>query len=420
MKAYLIGKGKSLDNAKTEWFGTNEPIWCLNQATDIICNLLPNREIHCAQNDQWIMYVPPFNVKWHHGSQVNPANHPHEDHYNAQSLTGNWKNPTCICALALLKARGYDDITMIGFDSHFDGSRTYAESLHVKSDGIAPFHKYDTMMRRYAKEHGMKLTWIDRDGKPHEDDFTFTKCLVAVSVGDKYIKQTEGMIASFLKHNPDWAVERFYNENLSKLLPRDCQFWTPFNRCEIGRWYAMQACLDKYDTVLYCDGDIRWYGRYEEDGSHGMRLTHHYVTDKAKNDAKHWIQKDGAANIGIMEMSRHIDNNGIFDFVIGEVLHNPNAFKHGEQLWLQNIVSTLPDCGYDCVYNPHAGINVAAWNLRHGDREVFIKDGRYMTGTRDDELFPLVSFHFSSKSIASLDRYGEAVQALKRGYLDEQ
>ena len=419
-RAFLVGKGKSLDNATPDWFGTDEPIWCLNQATDVICKMLPKRNITCIQNDPWINYVPPANVRWYHGSQVKPHNHPNEEHYNAQTLTDNWKNPTCVCALQLLKNQGFDEIIMVGFDSHFDNSRDYAKAIVVKSDEIAPYHKYDSIMRRFARNNGMGLIWIDKDGKPHADDFKFTKCLVAVAMGEKYRKQTDGMIHSFLKHNPDWIAKRFYDADLESILPNQCESWTAFNKCEIGRWYAMQNCLDKYDVVLYSDGDIRWYGKYDEDPIHGMRLTHHYVTDMAKNHAKHWIMRDGAANIGIMEMSRHIDNDGIFDFIIGEVMHNPNGFKHKEKLWLQNIVSTLPDCGYDCVYNPHAGLNVAAWNLRHRDREVILQDGKYMVGTRDDELFPLISFHFSSNSFHTLDNYGTAVGKLKKEYLDEQ
>ena len=419
MRAYLVGKGKSLDNAKPEWFGTDEPIWCLNQATDVICKMLPDRDISCVQNDEWICYVPPRNATWYHRNFVQHYDHPNSLCYNVQTLTGQWSNPSCMCALQLLKNAGYDEITMIGFDSHFDGSRTYAKSLNVKSDEIAPFHKYDTMMRRWAFTNNVKLTWIDAEGNPHVDDYKFTKCLVAVAMGAKYTKQTDGMIASFLKHNPDWEVCRFYDEKLQNLLPPDCRTWSPFNKCELSRWTAMQKCLDQYDTVLYADGDIRWYGKYENDMGHGMVLYPHYVTNHARNDAKHWLNKDGVANIGIMEISRHIDNNGIFDFVIGEVLHNPNAFKHKDQLWLQNIVSCIPDCGYDCVYNNHAGINVAAWNLRHRDREVFIQDGQYLVGTNEDMLFPLVAFHFSSKSLDSLDKYGEAVKQLKKEYLNE-
>jgi len=418
-RAFLCGKGRSLDNAKPEWFGTDEPIWCLNQATDVICRMLPDRQITCCQNDPWINYVPPSNVAWHHGAGVNANGHPKARYYTVQKLTGQWSNPTCMCALQLLKNAGYDEITMIGFDSHFDGSRTYADVLKVKSDEIAPYHKYDTMMRRWAYNNGVKLTWIDGNGNPSPDDFKFRKCLVAVAMGEKFIRQTEGMIRSFLAHNPDWEVCRFYDMNLVQLLPQQCRTWTPFNKCEIGRWFAMQKCLDKYDTVLYSDGDIRWYGKYEESDRHGMVLYPHYVTNHARSDAKHWLNKDGVANIGIMEMSRHIDNNGIFDFVIGEVLHTPDAFKHKDQLWLQNIVSCIPACGYDCVYNNHGGINVAAWNLRHMDREVFTQDGQYLVGTRDDELFPLVAFHFSSKSLNSLDNYGDAVRQLKKEFLNE-
>jgi len=243
-----------------------------------------------------------------------------------------------------------------------------------------------------------------------------SKALVAVSMGAVYNAQTDKMIESFQKHNPDWDVIKFYDNNLKNLLPMQCKSWSPFNMCEIGRWFAMQKALEQYKTIVYSDGDMRWYSKYET-GDHGMVLYPHYVTAKAKQAAKHFLYKDGIANIGIMEMSQHTDNVGIFDFVIGEVLYKPSNFFHGEQLWLQNIVSAIPDCGYDCVYNNHAGYNVAFWNLRREDREVIRWEGAIKVGTNENKLYDLVSFHFSSKSLHRLDEFGEVVAELKDGYL---
>lgn len=420
-KAYLCGKGKSLDNATREWFGTDEPIWCINQSATVIHDLLPDREIHCVMNDGWLDYVPPPDVTWHCGMGVSTGSHKNVVRYSPELYTGKWGSPTCVCALELLMGFGYDDITMVGFDSHFDGSRDYAKSLNVKSDEIAPYHFYDTIMRRWAKERKVTLHWMDGEGVVHDDDGKFSYCLVAVSIGEKYVRQTEGMIKSFLTHNPNWSVERYYDDDLERILPEQCRIWSSFNKCEIGRWIAMQKCLEHYDTVLYCDGDIRWYGGYPSDYfRHTAMLTPHYVTSFAKCNKKHWILKDGAANIGIIEINRSVECNGVFDFVINEVLHNPRYFMHGEQLWLQNIVSTLPDCGYDVVYNNHPGINCASWNLRSGDREIYREDGRYWVRTNTGIVFPLVSFHFSSKSLGSLVNYGSAVQRLYEEYVSEQ
>lgn len=418
---YLCGKGKSLDNATPEWFPDKDAeIWCINQSCDVIHAMNTGHKLRCVVNDPWIDYVPPSDVIWHCGLGVPTGDHPLVRKYSPELLTGKWGSPTCMCALRLMLEDGCDAVTMVGFDSHFTGSRAYADCLGVKSDEIAPYHFYDTMMRRFAARHRLSLGWVDGDGRIHADDRKFRKCLVAVSMGDRYIRQTEGMIRSFLEHNPGWSVERFYDGRLESLLPSSCQRWSLFNKCEIGRWLAMQKCLGEYDTVLYADGDIRWYGKYESDFDHTAVLCPHYVTGFARNNKKHWTMKDGAANIGIIEMNRSIECDGVFDFIINEVLHNPPYFMHRDQLWLQNLVSTLPDCGYDAVYSADPGMDVASWNLRSGDREVSIEDGRYMVRTCTGLVSGLVSFHFSSKSLGSLVNYGDAVRKLLEDYQNEQ
>lgn len=242
-----------------------------------------------------------------------------------------------------------------------------------------------------------------------------SKCLVAVAKGDKYERQTEGMISGFLRYNPGWHVERFYGKRIDEILPEECIQWNDFSKCELGRWLAVRACLGKYGTVVYCDGDMRWYGRYDTCLEHSIVLSPHYITDNAKRAAKHWIMKDGAANLGLFEVSRSPENDELFDYIIGEVLHNPRAFMHGDQLWLQNLASTLPDCGFDAVYSDDPSVNVASWNLRMGDRIVVERDGACIVGCGGLE-YPLKSFHFSSKSLGSLPKYGPGVQRLLKEY----
>lgn len=244
------------------------------------------------------------------------------------------------------------------------------------------------------------------------------KCLITVSMGETFGEQAERMVRSFVAHNPDWDVLRYRDGVLDALLPAECKGWTPFNKCEIGRWYAMQDALSRHDTVLYADGDMRFYSEYPLSG-HNICLFPHYITRLSRRNARHWTWKDGVANIGIMEISRGEDAELAFDFILGEVLRRPDRYKHGDQLWLQNIVSHLPECGCDCVWSNHAGINVASWNLRKGDREVGRIGGGYVVVTNEGAEFPLVSFHFSSKSLNSLDYHGEAVKELKEAYLNE-
>jgi len=244
------------------------------------------------------------------------------------------------------------------------------------------------------------------------------EALVAVALGRGFVKQTEGMASSFLEHNPNWEIERFYDEKLLALLPSQCSNWSDFNKCEIGRWMAIKQCLEKYDIVVYSDGDMRWYSKYEP-SQHAIALFPHYVTNRARMNARHWIMKDGAANIGILEMQKSNDAIEAVDFVVSETLANPTAHMHGGQLWLQNMVSTLPDCGFDCTYNNHCGYNVAAWNLRKGDREVCKENGKYVVKTNTGVVEPLVSFHFSNKSLNSLVNFGNCVCRLREEYLRE-
>lgn len=421
MKGFLIGKGPSLDEMRMDWFDTSSPVWCLNQAADVAHAVLIGNGLKCVQNDGWIKYAPPADVKWYRHHRVPAGKHPDTVDYDPELLTGRWAAPTCLCALELMYREGIDDITMVGFDSHFNSnSKAYADCLGVKSDGIAPFVIYDTLMRRWAAYSKVKLTWLDEDGTPHPDGLEFRKGLVAVAAGEKYVRQTEGMISSFLKYNPGWEVRRFYDKDLDAILPLECRKWTNFNKAEIGRHIAVKRCLEtEFDTVLYCDGDLRWYAPYDISVQHDIVLSPHYITSKAMQDAKHFIMKDGAANLGMFEISRSIDHDRIFDFIIGEVLHNPNAFKHKDQLWLQNLASTLPDCGFDAIYNKDPGLNVACWALRHGDREVIEKDGCFYVRCNQME-YPLKSFHFSSKSIGSLWKYGPTVQRLLNDYLKEE
>lgn len=416
--AYLVGKGPSLDEIQPGWFDADSPVWCLNQAASVMRALMPGRELHCVQNDPWIKYAPPSDVTWHRHHRVPAGGHPDTVEYDPELLTGHWASPTCMCALELLYRAGYDDITLFGFDSHFSGTRDYADCLGVKADCIAPFEVYDTAMRRWARYSNVTLKWMDDEGVEHADK-PLTKCLVAVACGGKYVRQTERMAESFVRHNPGWDVAEFFDDGLSAVLPAECRKWSKFDRCEIGRWLAMEKALERWDTCLYCDGDIRWYAPYQESVRHDIVLYPHYVTDKAAQDAKHFILKDGRANLGMFEISRTVDRDRLFDYIVGEVMHSPNRFKHGDQLWLQNLISTLPECGFDAIYNMDPGYDCAAWALRHGDRIVFERDGVPWVKTNTQVKYPLRSFHFSSKSIGSLVAYGPTVQRLANDYLQE-
>lgn len=226
-----------------------------------------------------------------------------------------------------------------------------------------------------------------------------SRCLVAVAMGRQFEAQTDRMVLSFTRHNPGWEVERYYGDRLQALLPVQCRYWTPFNQCEIGRWLAFKDALSRRGRVMYCDGDIRWYAPARDQEPVALRLYPHYVTRAAKRSAKHWLMKDGIANIGVMELFRRPDTDEVLGFVVGEVLHAPQRFMHGPQLWLQNLVSSTVDCGLDACYDDDPGMDVASWNYRHGDRRLVCTGGEGIKVECDGALHTLRTVHFSSKSL---------------------
>lgn len=241
------------------------------------------------------------------------------------------------------------------------------------------------------------------------------KCLVAVSIGEEYNKQTDKMAESFAKHNPDWDICKFYDADLECLLPPQCHSWSAFDKCELGRWIAVRRALEQHQTAVYSDGDIQWYAPYQT-SNRAMTLFPHCVTKSAQERRRHFLWKDGYANIGIFEVCQKEDTDKIFEFIIGEVMRNSNEYiKHGT-LWLQPIVSFTTNL-YDVGYNMDAGYDVAFWNLFTGDREVVMWNGKRMVGTNENKLYDLVSFHFSAKSLHKLEGFGEVVKELKKEYL---
>lgn len=242
------------------------------------------------------------------------------------------------------------------------------------------------------------------------------KCLVCCAIGEKYVKLTKGMIASFMKHNPDWEVMEFYDDGLRNILPIDFQGFTDFDTCEVGRFCAIQKALEKYDTALYCDGDMRWYGRYET-STHGMVLTPHYVTKQAQKGNRHLEFRTGFVNTGLIEMSKTDETNEILDYVIREVKINRNRLMFNGNLWLQNFVHMIPLVGFDCVYSEDVGVNVAYWNLMRGDRALVKRDDGYAVVAIDGRLAPLKCFHFSSCGMRHLD--GLYAGELKKEYENE-
>ena len=96
------------------------------------------------------------------------------------------------------------------------------------------------------------------------------RILVAVAIGETYERQADVMAESFLAHNAEWDVKIYRGDEINPLMPMQFRNHKPFNRSEIGRWCAVRKALeDGYETALYCDNDIFFYGGYDPLG-HGV------------------------------------------------------------------------------------------------------------------------------------------------------
>lgn len=243
------------------------------------------------------------------------------------------------------------------------------------------------------------------------------KVLVCCAMGEPYVALTRRMIDSFMRHNClGWDVMEFYDEDLRSLVPLVFQGFTDFDTCEIGRFYAIQKALETYDTALYCDGDIRWYDKYIEH-ENGLVLTPHYVTKQAQKANRNLEFRTGFTNTGLIEMNKTDETADMLDYIFTETqTHMPRIMFNGK-LWEQNFVHMIPLCGFDAVYNLDAGINVAYWNLKRGDRKLIKRGDGYIVETVDGVIAPLKCFHFSSSGMKFLDEVG--ARDLRKEYQNE-
>lgn len=251
--------------------------------------------------------------------------------------------------------------------------------------------------------------------------------LLCVAIGERYVKQTEVMAASFIRHNPGWRILRAYG--LDSVLPEQCRKWTAFDRCEIGRWIILRDFCDPSkgpagETMLYSDGDVWWLGEASLCGA-PVGLSPHYVTLKAARRARKSILRDGRANIGIIEVHRCMEAFDVISALVDEVLRCPDHYRQKGKLWLQPIASAMVGCGCGVEYNRDPGMNVATWNIRREDRFIALEGGRegrrWLVGTEGDGLgyVPLRSLHFSSKSLALWGLFGGPYNELYDEYRNE-
>lgn len=237
------------------------------------------------------------------------------------------------------------------------------------------------------------------------------------------------MAGSFLAHNGGWDAVCYSDDAawpfpwymevrpLRPLLDKSFQDFSPFDLCEIGRFLAVSRCLDEYDEVLYCDNDLYWYNQYECPPDGEILLTPHFLSPGIVVNNLGMLRRDGFANIGLM----HFRGNGgkwLCSHVVSCVKASPGLNRHKGVLWLQSMLDVAPWLGLDFRANNDPGCNVGNWNLRKGDRKLVEEDERLLVEF-NGALSPLVSFHFSRKSMGRLldGRYGDAVKRLAKKYL---
>ena len=252
-----------------------------------------------------------------------------------------------------------------------------------------------------------------------------SKVLVSCAIGKTYEAQSSVMMQSFLEHNPGWETRLFTEDILQSIIPAEWQHRDPFNLCEIGRWLAVKRLLaEGYDTVLYVDNDLYFYGDYQIKG-YPLVLYPHYVTWNAAYEARSMLYKDGIPNIGIMEFNQVattdyeigvLDN--ICDFIYEETFNDFSRNSHEGKGWFQNIFSYLPGIFPGIRYNPDPSHDVAYWNLKHHDR--ILIEGKYgdndIRVLSDGGEYLLKSFHFSNHCMKGLEDFPLA-QKLRDVYI---
>lgn len=219
------------------------------------------------------------------------------------------------------------------------------------------------------------------------------KVILGIAIGDEYTKKTDKMIESFLRYNKEWDVAKIYNEELNEYLPEKFKNDLPFNKCEIGRWCLILELLKKYKTVLYCDGDIYWYDKYDIQPGE-ISLFPHCLTKKAISKYPR-LNFGGIFNIGIMQFSnkRVID---LLSLVINDLTKNTEHYLYDKKIFSQVIPNSFPFLSYDVNLVKDPGYNVAHWNLKRNDRILCNKNGKWIIKFENKE-YKLRSFHFSGE-----------------------
>lgn len=236
--------------------------------------------------------------------------------------------------------------------------------------------------------------------------------LVVVAVGDSFIRETEVAVRTFMQHNFGWHVERYYDQDLVDILPDKCKAWTPFNMCEIGRWCAIRKAIEHgAKHVLYCDGDMMWFGAHVSDSKAPLILTPHYILPESGwRDYKVRLYF-GVVNLGLIEAFD--DSADMLTAFIDGAIEHAGLYSRIGKIWLQPYADSWLGIGHKITLNKNPSTNVAKWNLRK-ERKLIGTPEQPRVLFQDWE-WPLISLHLSGEG-KSRGKFGPVMDA----FIDRQ
>lgn len=407
--AYLVGKGRSLDTLdKGAFKDPDAEVWCVNHAVLKVSALgLPNKLV-CVQTDPPDpVFLPPDNAEWACSERVLVPTGRQCTRFSEEDVAGFEHIGTLPCAMELLRRRGFASVTMLACDSYF-GDDSYSDG-HV----LRYSRYYNLHARKTAQQAGMTLEWVDRNGAPHRDDFRYRRAVVAVACGPSHVSNAMGMCRSFMKANPGWECSQYFDGKVASLLSPQCRSWRPADQCELGRFAAMARELERFDQVVYCDSDVRWYAPMPELPVAPLWLFPHVLTGRGMGDRSFRQYEDGVMNIGIMSSWLHHMSYPVLHGVFKYVLPRASSMRQYGLLWTQKLASCLPEMGMGVRVCSDPGMDVAGWNMcertieRDADGVLKVRCG--------DGIVPLRSLHFSRCTLEKL----ENASPLVRGLVDE-
>lgn len=182
--AYLVGKGKSLDNLTVLDFPDRQaPVLACNEAIHAIERLMLPNPVLCVQQDGYLNETcRPMRSGWLLSSQA--WNYGRGDtyslaqKYDPESIGLKTSSLTACVALRLLAEAGIRHVVMLAFDAHINGDCNYADAIghshHLETQSDDRFVRADYCINKYGT-HDMGMTLAFQPPKDHWNIVTCMK-----------------------------------------------------------------------------------------------------------------------------------------------------------------------------------------------------------------------------------------------------